>query len=273
MTFSRWFLFLYLASVGNVWLPTVLADCKKNVTTTDFIIFRTQRNISEYYFALDISFMIEIFASLMFERRIIFSSSNLSTVSCRPFSVIALTLFCFEIVSAQRWLAVNGDVNLWLPVGKKSKKTKKSENNARWTALLLLLSGYILIFTSWPFTARFVFQSDSTAVALLDNRKKKREFLSESSWDRALHTSVNSAALNSALLMTSSRSRWHCAAKVALAGMLRSGCCCASVCGAIPFIVSRLTKIRENFRDLLWIKIVCEKIYIARENIHVFLKW
>ena len=43
-----------------------------------------QRNLTEYFVAVDVNNMLQLYASMLHERRIIITSSKLSTVSIQP---------------------------------------------------------------------------------------------------------------------------------------------------------------------------------------------
>jgi DENN domain-containing protein 1 len=66
-------------------LPSIPENVRKSPRTKNFILtkmcFVLQRNLTEYYSAVDAQNMMIIFASMLYERRIIFTSKRLSRLS------------------------------------------------------------------------------------------------------------------------------------------------------------------------------------------------
>lgn len=61
----------------------------------NFSLSSLQRNLTEYFVAVDVNNMLHLYASMLHERRIIITSSKLSTVSSRCYSHLHVQIPCY----------------------------------------------------------------------------------------------------------------------------------------------------------------------------------
>lgn len=77
---------------------TIPLASRNVILTFYFYVFHVsswQRNLTEYFVAVDVNNMLQLYASMLHERRIIITSSKLSTVSSRCYSHLHIQLSCY----------------------------------------------------------------------------------------------------------------------------------------------------------------------------------